>query len=70
MMSKKKIKEKEMSLSYVISLNKKKGMNPKVATREAKIYMLGYTRAKKGSINKATAMRWSKRDKYGKPKKR
>ena len=45
-MSKKKIKEKEMSLSYVISLYKKKGMNLKVATREAKIYMLGYTRAK------------------------
>ena len=42
-MPKKKIKEKEMSLSYVISLNKKKGMNVKAATREAKIYMLGYT---------------------------
>ena len=69
-MSKKKIKEKEMSLSYVISLYKKKGMNLKVATREAKIYMLGYTRAKKGSINKTTAKRWSKRDKYGRSKKR
>ena len=68
-MSKKKAKEKEMSLSSVISLYKKKGMNLKVATREAKIYMLGYTRAKKGSINKATAKRWSKRDKYGRPKK-
>ena len=70
MMSKKKIKEKEMSLSYVISLYKKKGMNLKVATREAKIYMLGYTRAKKGSVNEATAKRWSKRDKYGRTKKR
>jgi len=40
-MSKKKIKEKEMSLSYVISLYKKKGMNLKAATQEAKIYMLG-----------------------------
>ena len=69
-MSKKKAKEKEMSLSSVISLYKKKGMNLKVATREAKIYMLGYTRAKKGSINEATAKRWSKRDKYGRPKKR
>ena len=68
-MSKKKIKEKEMSLSYVISLNKKKGMNLKVATKEAKIYMLGYTRAKKGSVNKATEKRWSKRYKYGRPKK-
>ena len=68
-MPKKKIKEKEMSLSYVISLNKKKGMNLKAATHDAKIYMLGYTRAKKGSINKATAKRWSKRDKYGRPKK-
>ena len=41
-MPKKKIKKKEMSLSYVISLNKKKGMNLKAATKEAKIYMLGY----------------------------
>ena len=32
-MSKKKIKEKEMSLSYVISFNKKKGMNLKAATK-------------------------------------
>jgi len=68
-MSKKKIKEKEMSLSHVISLYKKKGMNLKLATREAKIYMLGYTQAKKGSVNEATAKRWSKRDKYGRPKK-
>ena len=44
-------------------------MNLKAATKEAKIYMLGYTRAKKGSVNKATANRWSKRDKYGRPKK-
>ena len=66
-MPKKKIKE--MSLSYAISLNKKKGMSLKVATKEAKIYMLGYTRAKKGSVNEATAKRWSKRDKYGRPKK-
>ena len=69
-MPKKKIKEKEMSLSYVISVYKKKGMKLKTATQEAKIYMLGYTRAKKGSINEATAKRWSKRDKYGRPKKR
>ena len=66
-MPKKKIKE--MSLSYAISLNKKKGMSLKVATKEAKIYMLGYTRAKKGSVNEATAKRWSKRDKYGRLKK-
>ena len=58
-----------MSLSYAISLNKKKGMSLKAATKEAKIYMLGYTRAKKGSVNEATAKRWSKRDKYGRPKK-
>ena len=32
-MSKKKIKEKEMSLSYVISVYKKKGMNLKAATK-------------------------------------
>ena len=69
-MVKKKIKQKEMSLSYVISLKKKKGMNLKAATKEAKIYMLGYTRAKKGSINQVTAERWSKRDKYGRSKKR
>ena len=69
MMSKKKIKEKDMSLSYVISVYKTKGMNLNLATREAKIYMLGYTRAKKGSVNEATAKRWSKRDKYGRPKK-
>ncbi len=68
-MSKKKRKEKEMSLSYAISLNKKKGMSLKAATKEAKIYMLGYTRAKKGSVNEATAKRWSKRDKYGRLKK-
>ena len=66
-MPKKKIKE--MSLSYAISLNKKKGMSLKAATKEAKIYMLGYTRAKKGSVNEATAKRWSKRDKYGRLKK-
>ena len=66
-MPKKKIKE--MSLSYAISLNKKKGMSLKAATKEAKIYMLGYTRAKKGSVNEATAKIWSKRDKYGRPKK-
>ena len=66
-MPKKKIKK--MSLSYAISLNKKKGMSLKAATKEAKIYMLGYTKAKKGSINEATAKRWSKRDKYGRPKK-
>ena len=58
-----------MSLSYAISLNKKKGMSLKAATKEAKIYMLGYTRAKKGSVNEATAKRWSKRDKYGRLKK-
>ena len=68
-MPKKKIKEKEMSLSYVVSLNKRKGMSLKAATQDAKIYMLGYTAAKKGSINEATAKRWSKRDKYGRPKK-
>ena len=66
-MPKKKIKK--MSLSYAISLNKKKGMSLKAATKEAKIYMLGYTRAKKGSVNEATAKRWSKRDKYGRLKK-
>ena len=66
-MPKKKIKE--MSLSYAISLNKKNRMSLKAATKEAKIYMLGYTRAKKGSVNEATAKRWSKRDKYGRLKK-
>ena len=65
----KKVKKNEMSLSHVISLNKKKGMNIKEATKEAKIYMLGYTAAKKGSVNEETAKRWSKRDKYGRSKK-
>ena len=32
-MATKKIKEKEMSLSYVISVYKKKGMNLKAATK-------------------------------------
>ena len=31
--------------------------------------MLGYTAAKKGSVNVKTAKKWSKRDKYGKIKK-
>ena len=32
--------------------------------------MLGYTAAKKGSVNKKTAKKWSKRDKFGRIKKK
>ncbi len=63
------IKEKEMTLKKVISVNRKRGLSKTEATKQAKIYMLGYTAAKKGSVNKKTAKKWSKRDKYGRVKK-
>ena len=63
------IKEKEMTLKKVISVNRKRGLSKTEATKQAKIYMLGYTAAKIGSVNKKTAKKWSKRDKYGRVKK-
>ena len=63
------IKEKEMTLKKVISVNRKRGLSKTEATKQAKIYMLGYTAAKKGSVNIKTAKKWSKRDKYGRIKK-
>ena len=65
----KAIKQREMTLSKVISTYRKKGLSKTVATKQAKIYMLGYTAAKKGSVNIKTAKKWSKRDKYGRIKK-
>ena len=44
----KAIKQKEMTLSKVISAYRKKGLSKTDATKQAKIYMLGYTAAKKG----------------------
>ena len=64
----KTIKQREMTLSKVISAYKKKGLSKTDATKQAKIYMLGYTAAKKGSTNIKTAKKWSKRDKYGRIK--
>ena len=63
-------KQKEMSLSKVISVYRKRGLSKQDATKQAKIYMLGYTAAKKGSVNIQTAKKWSKRDKYGRIKKK
>ena len=63
------IKEKEMTLKKVISVNRKRGLSKTEATKQAKIYMLGYTAAKKGIVNKKRAKKWSKRDKYGRVKK-
>tara|TARA_Y100001970_G_scaffold170065_1_gene207869 strand:+ start:443 stop:643 length:201 start_codon:yes stop_codon:yes gene_type:complete len=65
----KAIKQREMTLSKVISAYRKKGLSKNDATKQAKIYMLGYTAAKKGSVNIKTAKKWSKRDKYGRIKK-
>ena len=36
------IKEKEMTLKKVISVNRKRGLSKTEATKQAKIYMLGY----------------------------
>ena len=65
----KAIKQREMTLSKVISAYRKKGLSKTDATKQAKIYMLGYTAAKKGSVNIKIAKKWSKRDKYGRIKK-
>ena len=46
------MKNKEISLSRIIKLYRKKGMPLKEAKKNAKNYMAGYTTAKKGSINK------------------
>ena len=44
-------------------------MTSKEANRAAKIFMMGYTAAKKGSVNISIAKKWSKRDKFGRIKK-
>ena len=49
------------------SLYKKRGFKRPAA--HAKQYMIGYTAAKKGSVNSKTVKKWSKRDKYGRVKK-
>lgn len=46
---------------------KKRGFKRPAA--HAKQYMLGYTAAKKGSIDSKTAKKWSNRDKFGRVKK-
>lgn len=62
------MKNKEISLSRIIKLYRKKGMPLKEAKKNAKNYMAGYTTAKKGSINKKTSEKWSKKKTYGKNK--
>ena len=62
------MKNKEISLSRIIKLYGKKGMPLKEAKKNAKNYMAGYTTAKKGSINKKTSEKWSKKKTYGKNK--
>ena len=56
------MKNKEISLPRIIKLYKKKGMPSKEAKKNAKNYMAGYTTAKKGSINKKTSEKWSKKN--------
>ena len=63
------LKKRGITLSKVISIYRKRGMSKTEATKQAKIYMLGYTAAKKGSVNIKTAKKWSRRDKYGRVKK-
>lgn len=62
------MKNKEISLSRIIKLYRKKGMPLKEAKKNAQNYMAGYTTAKKGSINKKTSEKWSKKKTYGKNK--
>ena len=62
------MKNKEISLSRIIKLYRKKGMPLKEAKKNAKNYMAGYTTAKKGSINKKTSEKWSKKKTYRKNK--
>ena len=62
------MKNKEISLSRIIKLYRKKGMPLKEAKKNAQNYMAGYTTAKKGSINKKTSKKWSKKKTYGKNK--
>ena len=62
------MKNKEISLPRIIKLYKKKGMPSKEAKKNAKNYIAGYTIAKKGSINKKTSKKWSKKKTYGKNK--
>tara|TARA_B100001027_G_scaffold157456_1_gene110911 strand:- start:744 stop:932 length:189 start_codon:yes stop_codon:yes gene_type:complete len=62
------MKNKEISLPRIIKLYKKKGMPLKEAKKNAKNYMAGYTTAKKGSINKKTSEKWSKKKTYRKNK--
>ena len=48
----KALKKRGITLSKVISIYRKRGMSKTEATKQAKIYMLGYTAAKKGSVLK------------------
>ena len=61
-------KEKELTFSKVLAINKKKHM--RLALQETYSYMKGYAQAKRGSINETTARRWKKKGKYGRPKKK
>lgn len=63
----KKKTKTEPTLKSMTALYKKRGFKRPAA--HAKQYMIGYTAAKKGSVNSKTVKKWSKRDKYGRVKK-
>jgi len=64
---KKDKKKIDPTLRSMTAFYKKKGFERPSA--HAKQYMLGYTAAKKGSVDIITAKKWSNRDKYGRIKK-
>ena len=57
----KKKTKADSTLKLMTALYKKRGYKRPAA--HAKQYMLGYTTAKKRSVNSKTAKKWSKRDK-------
>ena len=57
----KKKTKADPTLKLMTALYKKRGYKRPAA--HAKQYMLGYTAAKKRSVNSKTAKKWSKRDK-------
>ncbi len=63
----KKKTKTEPTLKSMTALYKKRGFKRPAA--HAKQYMIGYTAAKKESVNSKTVKKWSKRDKYGRVKK-
>ena len=63
----KKKTKTEPTLKSMTAHYKKRGFKRPAA--HAKQYMLGYTAAKKGSIDSKTAKKWSNRDKFGRVKK-